>query len=45
MFDLTTIKFINSPKESKKIQKRAKALNAGKKLHPKNWEKTGSKAK
>lgn len=39
MFDLATIKYMNLPKQVKKIQKRARAMNAGKKGHPKDVEK------
>jgi hypothetical protein len=41
MFSLATLQRINSVVESRKARRRARALNAKNKKHPKNAEKTG----
>lgn len=43
MNDLATIKKQNRPAESKKIRRRARAMNAGCKGHAKAYEKTGTR--
>jgi rubrerythrin len=42
MFSLATIQRMNAVKERRKIQRRARAMNAKAKAHPKNAEKTGA---
>jgi len=42
MFSLATLQRLNSVKETAKSRRRARALNAKNKKHPKNAEKTGA---
>ena len=42
MFSLATLQRMNNAVESSKARKRARALNAKNKKHPKNAEKTGA---
>lgn len=41
MFSLATIQRMNTAKERRKFQRRARYMNAKQKAHPKNAEKTG----
>jgi len=42
MFSLATIQRMNAVAELRKLRRRARALNAKNKKHPKNAEKTGA---
>ena len=42
MFSASTLQRMNSVVESRKLRRRARALNAKNKKHPKNAEKTGA---